>query len=52
MVTLNKDVYFKKMVELLNDKNTYEIVKKSAIVNIEKKLNSLLKKMVPNGIYF
>jgi len=32
------------MEELLNDKNTYEIVKKNPIVNIERKLNSMIKK--------
>jgi len=32
------------MEELLKDNNTYKIVKKNPIVNIEKKLNSVIKK--------
>jgi len=43
-VALKKDTYISKMEELLNDKNTYEIVRKNPIVNTEKKLNSMIKK--------
>jgi len=42
-VALNKEVYNKRMEELLQDKNTYEIIKKNPINNIEKKLNYIIK---------
>jgi len=43
-VALKKDTYINRIEELLNDKNTYEIVKKNPIVNTERKLNSMIKK--------
>jgi len=49
-VALNKTVYNKKMEELLQDKNTYEIVKKNLINSIEKtKFHN--KTMVSKEIY-
>jgi len=43
-VALKRDIYISSLEELLNDNNTYVIVKKNPIANIEKKLNSMIKK--------
>lgn len=40
-VAINRDMYNEKMLVLLNDKDTYDVIKRSFI--IEKKLNNLLK---------
>ena len=47
-VTLDKNTYLTQMKELLNDTNTYAIVKKSPVTSIEKCLNKTVKKWLDN----
>jgi len=43
-VAMDKDFYINKIEELLNDQNTYTIVKKNPIKLIENNLNNMVKK--------
>jgi len=43
-VAMDKDFYINKVEELLNDQNTYTIVKKNPIKSIENNLNNMVKK--------
>jgi len=43
-VALNKNDYLKKMELLLEDTNTYSLIKKDPSISIEKKLNAMIKK--------
>ncbi|XP_018398305.1 PREDICTED: uncharacterized protein LOC108776248 [Cyphomyrmex costatus] len=43
-VALDKKDYIKKMEDMLNDKNTYIVVKKDPMKSLEKNLNTMLKK--------
>jgi len=43
-VAMNREEYNNKMEELLQDKNTYIPIKKNPTKNIEKNLNSTIKK--------
>jgi hypothetical protein len=47
-VSLDKNTYLTQMKELLNDTNTYTIVKKNPVTSIEKCLNKTLKRWVDN----
>jgi len=47
-VALDREVYISKVEELLNDVNTYTVVKRNPIKFIENNLNNLLKKWLLN----
>jgi len=40
-VALNKNVYIKKIEELLHDKETYLVIKRNPALSIEKNLNGI-----------
>ncbi|XP_011865403.1 PREDICTED: uncharacterized protein LOC105560690, partial [Vollenhovia emeryi] len=47
-VAIDKSLYFKKMTDILDDRETYEVVNKDPSGILEKKLNNLLKNWANN----
>jgi len=47
-VALDKNTYIKKMEMLLEDTNTYILIKKDPSISIEKKVNGMIKKWLDN----